>query len=121
MDGLPLASTPKHVPHSVGDGPIGHPRPAAPLAGVVPLFRQVLLELPPQRSRKTEVVHFALCGSLAHGAHLLREWWLLASPFSERCAFVQCSWRSSRIESKPSSNHISGAKPIAFVITASFA
>src|SRR5215208_3301519 len=50
MDGLPLAATPKHVPDSVGDGSVGHPRPAAPLLTLVPLFGQVLLEFPPQRS-----------------------------------------------------------------------
>src|SRR5215203_864956 len=71
MDGLPLAATPQHVPDSVGDGSVGHPRPAAPLLTLVPLFGQVLLEFPPQRSWKAEVVHFALCGSLSHKAHLL--------------------------------------------------
>ena len=58
-DGLPLASRPEHVPDSVGDGPVGHPRPAAPVA-LVPLPGQVLLEFPPQRSRKAKVVHLGL-------------------------------------------------------------
>src|SRR5215203_4658378 len=72
MNGLPLASRPKHVPDSVGDRSVGGPRSAAPLV-LVPLSGQMLLEFPPQRSRKTKVVHLPRCGSLSHKAHLLRE------------------------------------------------
>src|ERR671910_298633 len=73
MEGLPLASRPKHVPDSVGDCSVGHSRPAAPLVALVALFGQVLLEFPPQRSWKAEIVHFTLCGSLSHKAHPLWE------------------------------------------------
>src|SRR5215211_3701330 len=69
MEGLPLPSRPQHLPDSVGDGPVRHPRSAAPLALL--LFGQVLLEFPPQRSWKAEVVHFPRCGSLSHKVHLL--------------------------------------------------
>src|SRR5215203_3448261 len=58
MDGLPLASRPKHVPDGVDDGPVRSPRPAAFVSpAVVVLFGQALLEFPPQRARKVEVVH----------------------------------------------------------------
>src|SRR5215204_2190636 len=99
MKSLPLASGPKHVPDGVGDGSIGSPRPATS-SRHLPALGQVLLEFPPQRPRETEVVHFCRCGSLSHGAHLLSRIVMVAIPFSERCAFVQGSRRSSRIESK---------------------
>src|SRR5215218_1563520 len=99
MEGLPLASRPKHVPDGIDDGSVGSSWSAAP-AALCLLFGQALLEFPPQWSRKTEVVHFRRCGSLSHRAQLLSRTVMVAIPFSERCAFVQPSWRGSRIESK---------------------
>src|SRR5215212_1088914 len=98
MDGLPLTSRPQNVPDGIDDGSVGSSWSAAP-AALSLLFGQALLEFPPQCSRKTEVVHFRRCGSLSHRAQLLSRTVMVAIPFSERCAFVQPSWRSSRIES----------------------
>src|SRR5215208_3197269 len=64
MDGLPLASCPKHVPDGVDDGPIRGPRPAA-FGTLLLVFGQAFLEFPPQRARKMEVVHTPGCGSLS--------------------------------------------------------
>jgi hypothetical protein len=72
MEGLPLASRPKHVPDGIDDGSVGSSRSAA-LPALCLLFGQALLEFPPLWSRKTEVVRIARCGSLSHKAHLLRE------------------------------------------------
>src|SRR5215207_910237 len=98
MEGLPLTSRPQNVPDGIDDGSVGSSWSAAP-AALCLLFGQALLEFPPQWSRKTEVVHFRRCGSLSHRAQLLSRTVMVAIPFSERCAFVQPSWGSSRIES----------------------
>src|SRR5215208_3308961 len=99
MEGLPLASGPKHVPDGVGDRPLGGSWSAAP-AALCLLFGQVFLEFPPQWPRHPEVVHFRRRGSLSHTAHLLSRMVMVAIPFSEGCVFVQGSQGSSRIESK---------------------
>src|SRR5215208_7855892 len=100
MEGLPLASGPKHVPDGVGDRPLGGSRPAAFGAFSLPSLGQVFLEFPPQWPRHPEVVHFRRRGSLSHTAHLLSRMVMVAIPFSEGCVFVQGSQGSSRIESK---------------------